>query len=198
MLHDIAHTSRTRRRLVGALVGAAGLGLVAAAAAWLPQAAQAADSKQQLAPGLVKKLPLRACPDPAAIRIDFKIIKRFTDFTGHIEITGVVKNVGTKPYLSGPTQQAVYLSVKGGPPTPLAQRTFQNLAPGQEVKVSFRRNWNSSSPAEGEFPPTFVVWIGYDPDIGIDGNPQNDDCVAANNRFERSGFDLNAMLQPGV
>jgi hypothetical protein len=44
------------------------------------------------------------------------------------------------------------------------------LTPEQEVTVVFERTWNSSSTGEGEFPPSYIVEIGYDPDIRLDGN----------------------------
>jgi hypothetical protein len=191
MLHDIIPLPGRGRKTTGNLFATIGL---AAAAAWALPAAQAADIKIQPAPGgIVQKLPARACPDPAAVKIDFQIIKRYTPFTAGMRIVGTVKNLGSKPYLSSPGQQTIYLSVEGVA-APVAQRTFHKLAPGQEVTVSFTRNWNSASPAEGEFPPSYMLWIGYDPDIAIDGNPQNDDCNGQNNKLKRSGDDINAML----
>jgi hypothetical protein len=69
----------------------------------------------------------------------------------------------------------------------VAGSAFQNLTPGQTVTLVHHRNWNGSSPAEGEFPSTYRLMVGYDPDIFINGNPKNDDCVNTNNRKERSG-----------
>lgn len=65
----------------------------------------------------------------------------------------------------------------------------------QAVTVMFERPWNISSPAEGEFPPSYMLEIGYDPDIRIDGNPNNDDCRLGNNRLERSGAEVRAPFR---
>lgn len=77
----------------------------------------------------------------------------------------------------------------------VAQVPFQNLAPAQEVNLVYERNWDAASPAEGEFPPTYRLLIGYDPDILLDGNPNNDDCNSNNNQLERSGADVNALFR---
>ena len=61
--------------------------------------------------------------------------------------------------------------------------------------MSYEREWNSSSPTEGEFPPDYIVKISYDPDILIDGNPDNDDCNPGNNEVTRSGAGINTLLR---
>jgi hypothetical protein len=140
---------------------------------------------------------LRECPDPAVTGLDFAIVSRTARFRGRVEITATVDNVGRATYSSRPNQQSVqlYEATPGGPSRLVAQTAFVNLAPGEGVKVSYTRNWYAASPAEGEFPPTYRAIIAYDPDITMDGNPRNDDCVAANNRRERSGADINAMFR---
>ncbi|MDI1472665.1 MAG: hypothetical protein QMD43_07235 [Thermodesulfovibrio sp.] len=141
--------------------------------------------------------PLPKCPDPAVEKIDFTIISKTSQFSGKVRITGVVKNAGLAPYISGANQQAVYLYEipMGGTARLVAQKKFQNLNPGQQVIITYERNWNASSPAEGEFPPSYKVIIAYDPDIRLDGNPQNDDCNVNNNQKERSGTDINALFR---
>lgn len=138
------------------------------------------------------KLPAQSCPDPAAQRIDFRIIARASRFQGQVEISGVVKNVGQAAYESRPNQQSVHL-YEGN--RLVAQQAFQNLAPGQEVRVQFVRGWNASSPSEGEFPPTYKLVIVYDPDIRLDGNPKNDDCRGNNDVLQRSGGDINNLFR---
>lgn len=58
----------------------------------------------------------------------------------------------------------------------------------------FEREWNASSPAEGEFPPTYKLAISYDPDIYIDGTKSNDDVNGRNNRKSRAGTGINALF----
>lgn len=140
----------------------------------------------------------RKCPDLAAHQIEFQLIQRdpASQFRGSVRITGIIRNVGLVAYNSRPGQQVAYLYEQqlGVSTTPLlvAERPFENLAPGREVRVSFERNWDGSSPAEGEFPPTYKLLIGYDPDIYQDSNPKNDDCNRTNNQRERSGSDINS------
>ncbi|MDJ0737591.1 MAG: hypothetical protein QNJ47_26615 [Nostocaceae cyanobacterium] len=132
------------------------------------------------------------CPNPAAHRIDFKIVRRTSQFRGRVRITGVVKNVGLANYESRPNQQGIYL-YQGS--KLVAKRNFQNLTPGQEVKISYYRNWNASSPSEGEFPPSYTLRILYDPDITLDSNPNNDDCNGGNNQKTRSGSSINDLFR---
>lgn len=140
--------------------------------------------------------PVLTCPDPAAVSIDYTMVSRASRFAGRVRISGKVKNVGGAAYLSGPNQQIaqLYEIVPGGRPRLVASHAFQNLAPNGEVTVSFERDWNASSPAEGEFPPTYRLMIVYDPDILLDGNPRNDDCGRANNTRDRAGSDINALF----
>lgn len=142
----------------------------------------------------------RACPDPAASSIEFSIVSRdpASRFKGRVRITGIVKNVGTKAFRSNPNQASAHLyevSAGGGRAVLKAQQNFDNLAPGAAIRVVFERNWNSSSPSEGEFPPSYRLLIVYDPDITLDGNKDNDDCNGANNRKERSGTGINSLLR---
>jgi hypothetical protein len=142
------------------------------------------------------------CPDPAAQRIDFAIVKRtmelvngklrMSQYKGRVRITGVVKNVGKGAYESGPNQQGMYLYIGE---KLLAKKDFGNLAPGQEATVTVEHDWDSASPSEGEFPPMYKLVIVYDPDISSDGNPKNDDCNGNNNVIQRSGADINALFK---
>lgn len=140
----------------------------------------------------ITKTPVGPCPDLAAQAIDFRLVTRKTQFEGMVEIVGIVKNISTAAYESRPGQQSALL-YEG---TRLVkQQNFQNLMPGQELRLSYTRHWNSSSPAEGEFAPTYKLWLSFDPDIRLDGNPKNDDCRATNDRRERSGADINALFR---
>jgi hypothetical protein len=136
--------------------------------------------------------------DPAAHAIQFRVLSRSTQFRGRVEISATLKNVGTSAYQSRAGAQAAYLYE-----TPLGSRNkrlvtsrdFTQLNPGQEVKLTYIRNWDRSSPAEGEFPPTYELKIVYDPDIAIDGNPQNDDANRGNNQRTRSGTAINQLFR---
>lgn len=139
-----------------------------------------------------------ACPDPAAIRIDFQIVRKYDQFKGRIRITGVVKNIGSKDFRSLPGQRQasahLYEGIPGGSFTLRAQKPFADLNRGAEIRVTYERNWNISSPSEGEFPPTYRLLIVYDPDIRMDDTKDNDDCNNRNNKKERSGADIRSLF----
>ena len=139
-----------------------------------------------------KLAPVRSGIDPAAHSISFRVLSRTTQFRGRVEIAGVIKNVGSATYQSRSGAQLAYLYEDR---RLVASKDFPQLAPGQEIKLTYGRNWDSSSPAEGEFPPTYKLMIVYDPDIAIDGNRQNDDVYSKNNRTERSGTAINALFR---
>lgn len=143
------------------------------------------------------------CPDPAAFEIRFQIVRRNSQFQGLVRITGVVKNVGGKSFVSGPNQAKAYLyQLPAGVPcgnatggTIVAQQEIRNLAPGATMELIFEREWNSSSPNEGEFPNCYRLIISYDPDIYMDSNVDNDDCNQNNNTKDRSGTEINQLFR---
>jgi hypothetical protein len=128
--------------------------------------------------------------DLSTTAIDFSVVSCKDKFNGTVKIEGVIKNTGGLAYTSGADQQAVFLyEDNGGRPRLVATRAFQNLTPGQEVRVSYTRQWYKGT----EFPPKYILIIGFDPDIYIDSNDNNDDVNTANNRMERSGADLSGL-----
>ncbi len=159
---------------------------------------------QTLKPRVVKPgLITTGCPDPAAHEIRFEIVRRDTQFRGRIRITGVVKNIGGKAFIAGPNQAKAYLyQMPAGVPcanatggTMVAQKAIVNLAAGATIELSWERDWNSSSPSEGEFPNCYRLFITYDPDIYMDASKDNDDCNQDNNKKDRSGTEINDMLK---
>jgi hypothetical protein len=150
-------------------------------------------------PGMIKPGILKVgCPDPAATEIRFSIVRSYTQFKKRIRITGIVKNIGRQPFVSGPNQASAHLyemPLGSSSGRLVAQRAFRNLNPGATVQVFYERDWNSSSPSEGEFPPNYKLLIVYDPDIYMDANKKNDDCNQRNNKKERSGVDINSMIR---
>ena len=71
----------------------------------------------------------------------------------------------------------------------MATQSFQNLAKDAEIKTSFIREWDKSI----EFPPSYILIISYDPDIYLDGNPDNNDTNSINNKMEKSSTGINTM-----
>ena len=147
---------------------------------------------------LDRQMPSEECADLEAHKIDFEIIPGSRDgFQGRVKVTGTVKNVGQTTFDSVPGQQEAYLYEipPGGLPLLVARQVFEDLDPNNVAKVIYERDWDSSSPAEGEFPPSYRLELLYDPDIYIDGNPNNDDCNSRNNRMERLGEDINFLFR---
>jgi len=138
--------------------------------------------------------PVAAGRDPAVQRIDFEVLRRTGAFTAQVRISGVVRNVGALGFRSRPDQQNIQLYENQR----LVQTArFQDLAPGEEVRVEYVRDWYAASPGEGEFPPTYHVLIVYDPDIFLDSNAENDDADLNDNRRQREGSELNTLVRGG-
>lgn len=133
--------------------------------------------------------------DLAAHSISFAVAPT-SEFEGIATITGVVKNIGDD-YRSATGQQQATLyerplgNLTG---TVVAQSAFTNLDAGDSITLTYERDWNRSSPSEGEFPPDYVLIISYDPDLLLDGNTANDDTNSSNNQKEENGRDINELF----
>lgn len=140
-----------------------------------------------------------ACADPALRRLTFKIVERSSAsrLEGKVNLIATVENAGKGHYRSRPNQQVVELieTVPGRAPRTVASREFANLAPGEKFDLVWTRPWNASSPAEGEFPPSYEARLSYDPDIRIDGNPANDECNNTNNSARLNGKSINMAFR---
>lgn len=136
--------------------------------------------------------------DIEATEINFSIANR-ENFVADATITGTVTNI-RDDFRSGENQQSVLLyerslgTPSGNPGNLVAQQNFANLDAGATITVSYTRRWNASSPAEGEFPPDYILVLTYDPDLFIDGNDENDDTNTDNNRVERNGQGINMLF----
>ncbi|MAX71145.1 MAG: hypothetical protein CMC76_08605 [Flavobacteriaceae bacterium] len=138
--------------------------------------------------------------DLMAESISFSVVVDSNNpFTGVATITGTIRNIGDN-YMSNHNQQSIYLYERslGTPTTQLgtlvAQQSFQNLDTDETAQVTFSRTWNSSSPAEGEFPPEYIILISYDPDLYIDNNVHNDDTNQSNDQLLVSGEGINNLF----
>ncbi|MBP8114449.1 MAG: hypothetical protein KAY50_03770 [Chitinophagaceae bacterium] len=143
----------------------------------------------------VNKLPpvdsLKKQIDPAAKAINFSVVSRIDNLKAKVKIEGVVKNIGRDDFKSTPNRQVILLYEKnpGGASNLVATQSFQNLAKDAEIKTSFIREWDKSI----EFPPSYILIISYDPDIYLDGNPDNNDTNSINNKMEKSSTGINTM-----
>lgn len=134
-------------------------------------------------------------PDPnidlEAHEIVFSVVKT-APFSGNATIKGVIQNVGDD-YRSDPGKQVIYLyekelGVANG--EIVAQKEFTNLDAGETLELSYSRSWS----APIEFPPDYILWISYGPDITMDGNEANDDKISVNNKLVKSGEGINDLF----
>ncbi|RQP17348.1 MAG: hypothetical protein EAS52_09060 [Parapedobacter sp.] len=129
--------------------------------------------------------------DLAAESLEFTMEKT-GDFEGNVTLTGVVKNVGDA-YRSNDGQQTIQLLEKpaSGKSMVLVSKKFKDLDAGATLEIEhIVQSWRTSQ----EFPPSFILRISFDPDLYIDGNPQNDDSNAGNNSIERRGQEINELF----
>ena len=137
--------------------------------------------------------------DLQATAINFSIEKDpDSDFTGTATITGIITNIGTENFVSSSNQQRILLYERelgvSASEILIGEINFTTLNAGEELSVSYTRNWDASSPGEGEFPPNYILQINYDPDITIDSNQYNDDKNSANNSLVESGSVINDLF----
>lgn len=131
--------------------------------------------------------------DLEATSITFSIEKD-DDFTGMATITGTITNIGDADFDSSTGQQVIRIYQRNlgaaAPGSMVGITNFTTLNVRETITVVYSRPWNSSSPAEGEFPPDYRIIIEYDPDIFIDGN----DIDLTNNELTVSGSTINDLF----
>lgn len=129
--------------------------------------------------------------DLAVESFDFTIEKT-AQFEGNITFTAIIKNVGAD-YRSNDGQQSISLIQipPAGQSVTLESEKFKDLDAGETIELRYtHQGWRASQ----EFPPSFRVRIGFDPDLYIDGNPHNDDSNTENNMKEITGQQINARF----
>jgi len=129
------------------------------------------------------------CWQPVADRIDFELLRRTSDYSGHFRITGVVANRGTGP--TGP--EAALIQLLSGS-TPVAQNTVADL-PSGTATVTYETDFSTAT----EFPPTYslVVTFGKRTRIPIMRAPRMaaGSCSPTSSRVERAGSEMGQLLQ---
>ena len=101
-----------------------------------------------------------------------------------------VKNVGTGDYVSRPNQQGVRIYVPFDRRLYLNPRVPGNIRVGQEVVVA-----RFDYPYKGGEFGALEAELSFDPDIGNDSNPRNDDCNASNNRDVLTDVEQQRQMQ---
>lgn len=136
--------------------------------------------------------------DPAIISLKANVTK-LSATKVEIEIVGTIKNNGGKTFKSGPGQQAVRLyaypslSFGGAKGKVLLEREFTTLKAGQHISYRYTMTWDVT-PGVGRIPHDYVFQIDYDPDIRMDGNPNNDDANLTNNKKSLRHSDINKKV----
>ncbi len=117
------------------------------------------------------------CPALEVSGIIVRSTQCFADFAA-IRVTADLLNIGAAPFRSRPGQQSfiLYEEVSGSSPREVARLDFTELDVGASLQVSYDRSWPLY-----EAPPSvsFRAVLSLDPDIFIDGNPDNDQCADA-------------------
>jgi|GEM_PF-2419696 len=132
--------------------------------------------------------------DPAVTSLQVRLVRKISDYEARIAIVGVVKNLGNKDFRSSPGQQSATLLRRNQGirvPVTIKQQRFTNLDAGESFVVVHQLTWSTSI----EFPPSFELFLNYDPDIRIDANPNNDDAIPANNSKKLDGMKLNEIVR---
>lgn len=147
---------------------------------------------QQVVPRITK--PCEG-PDPAIVKIDVR--KSASSGKGYLTVVAAVQNAGTGDFVSNPDQAAIMVQVydarQSGASayTTVKLQKVSRLNKGASLNVRGDRyridnfiEWGHRTATSGECQAEreAIVYMNYDPDIRMDGNPRNDDCNANNNR----------------
>lgn len=128
----------------------------------------------------------RTCPDLVIQRLHINNIQYYNG-NYIIRLAGVVRNIGSADYRSGPNQQSVRYS---GPGLIANSLRFGNVPRGGSVPTGaiFR------TIKGGEFTPDITATLSFGPDISSDNNPGNDECNTRNNKTVLSRTAINQVI----
>jgi hypothetical protein len=179
----------------GKMFLALGLMVVFAMAVYAQVAAQKVDRtkliKQPVNVGIIKP-----CEGPDLVAGRPTIVKQIISGKGYLNLSAKVMNQGTKDFISNPSQAEAQLYVKklwmSGPASYvyIQKVPIARLNKGQEINLSGRfempyfEKWDCADIVAGYCcqEVQVIVAISWDPDIRMDGNLDNDDCRASNDR----------------
>ena len=176
-------------------------GIVSLTAVAVPPPVIQPQIQPNLRPGLdprMHQLPRqrlrKVCADLRASGLRVANVRRNPDGSFNFSVMGTVRNHGPDDFRSSHGQQSITISQEtpGAGSRTLNTWNFTNMRAntGNNYYSRIMRNWRLST----EFPPSFTLRINYDPDIYIDGNPDNDDCNQSNNSKTLTGAEINAVL----
>ncbi len=148
---------------------------------------------QAAAPASISTFPPN-CPDLGAELVTYEIIKQIDPKTVRVRITGKVKNVGSKDFRSAPGQAVAQFS-ESEQTNPesfkiVVEKEILALPVGEFSPLGYERDWEIADLEKFSGYPYYRLEIKYAPDILQDGNQENDDCIAKNNKKERTSKEL--------
>lgn len=136
-------------------------------------------------------------PDPAVTRMYIRKLSSPDSDEGRYNFWLYVhlKNVGQQDFVSGPNQAS--LTIKRGNRV-IGRHVFDELRAGVNYAgITPDAGPTISNWSHGEFAEGLSAKISYDPDIRIDGNPDNDDCNMGNNEVRKTAEEVASDLGIG-
>ncbi|HEY8553713.1 MAG TPA: hypothetical protein VIL43_04125 [Burkholderiales bacterium] len=133
-------------------------------------------------------IKLTCSVDLAAEPLKIVHVRKASDGTYTFYLSARIKNVGSSTFRANAGQAAAILW-HGSRVLTRVPITVLTAGATRDAGTTISR-WRLSD----EFPPDFTLQISYDPDIGSDGNPENDDCRMTNNKATLSGAEVTRLL----
>jgi hypothetical protein len=132
--------------------------------------------------------------DLGAEMITFEIVKQIDAKTAQVKITGKVKNLGCLDFKAEKNQVIAQLSESAQTPGNafklVVEKEILFLPVGEFFMVEYERDWETADLEKFGDQPKYRLEIKYSPGIIQDGNTDNDDSVAKNNKRERTTKEL--------
>jgi hypothetical protein len=120
----------------------------------------------------------KRCADVSA-EIGLDVVRHTRPYVADVRITGFARNLGPSVLSEPGGMMWLYEGDKL-----VREAKLNAVAVGDAVSVAYDRPWDSASPSEGEFPPTYRVVV-----------KAPTDCNGKNNDFRTSGADLNNKIR---
>lgn len=141
-------------------------------------------------------------PDLAIVAVQFHFSHVYNprERSPHADyiIVPVVKNIGSRNWHSNPNQQGIFLDfvTPGNRVHHATHRNFPaNMRAGQSGgALKWPDHWIEGTGEFREPPHGYHIYLSYDPDIYIDGNPANNDCNQHNNSVSVSADQMHHAI----
>lgn len=131
--------------------------------------------------------------DLKAEELSYSLVSQSSATTGVVRISGKIKNIGNANFSSNAQQQYAVIYERALGTTTETEEValnFTTLSAGEETTFFYDREWDTAI----EFQPEFILRIVMDPDIALDGNPNNDDVNFNNHQIILQGNLINNLF----